>query len=161
MTVYADRSLLDEAAYGATFGRKPISGIIASVGMLWMLAGCATARVPLCPEIAKASYESGEPSGNIDKYALLEAKRLNVQIEPLSAFTADVSGMTGNVEKFNTNYKFVLCAFEPTTSVDVTLAYTNCMQFADEWTKILNSDHPDVLMLDRTLFRATCASGRK
>ena len=134
---------------------------LAACGCL-LVTACTTIRVPLCPDIAKVSYGQGEQVSDVNRYAVIGANRTGVAIAPLSSFTAEASGFFANVNTFNQDYKFMVCAFEPdrVLSSDTSDIYINCMSKADNWATIVNSNKPEDLMLEESLFRPTCAAGR-
>jgi len=120
--------------------------------------GCATVRLPLCPAIAEASYQSGGRGKIINMYVSQSAVERNVVIRPLSSFAADFTGGYPDIKWLSNNYPFILCAFDARQVVHDRDVYISCMQHSPSWIAIVQSSKPEDLMLRETLFRENCAA---
>jgi hypothetical protein len=139
------------------FGKDPQRKIPidTAVVLLLTLAGCTTARFPLCPAIAEASYQTPGPR-TIGAYTAKAAELREVQIQPLSAFAADFTGSYDEINWFTENYPTLVCAFDPKQVTDVSTTYLSCMTHASEWVQVIRSAHPEDLMLSQTHFVDIC-----
>jgi hypothetical protein len=124
---------------------------------LLLLTGCAGARFPLCPAIAENSFPSDGRGKIVNMYIQREADARNVEVRPLSEFTAEFRGSGPDLEWFNQNYAFMLCAFDPRKQVYDRETYLSCMSHASQWIQIVRSSTPEDLMLRETKFRENCA----
>lgn len=133
--------------------------VLLAVSTLPFLSGCAVTKVPLCPAIARNSYPAGTWNGDpVNRYVAFQAERRELQLSPLSPFIAEVRGATGNVVWLQRNYRFMLCAFDPVQELADKSTYESCMAHADEWARIVQSEHPEHLLASQTLFEASCAT---
>lgn len=120
--------------------------------------GCSTVKLPLCPAIARNSYQAGEPAMQVNKFAALHAERQGLVIAQLSWFSAEFSGSPAGIDWFATHYPAMLCAFDPareTTRIRET--YMSCMAHAKDWIQKVQSAAPEQLMLAETMFYENCA----
>lgn len=124
-----------------------------------MTAGCASVKVPICPTIARSSYSPGEAPSPINKMILEEAKRSNLEIRQLSWFAAEVSGAATSVNRLESNYPHLVCAFDPALHPPSAIRqdFLSCMKHANEWLRILQSPRPEELMATQTMFLENCA----
>ena len=120
------------------------------------LAGCATARLPLCPAIAEKSYASNGRGQLVNSFAARRADDHGIKINVLSPFAADFSGDVVSMRWFQRNYRLILCAFDPRQETHVATLYTSCMVHAPSWIAITQSSAPENLMLASTLYDDTC-----
>lgn len=125
------------------------------------VAGCATIRLPLCKDLAQTTYKQPPTLGGSDigAYTWEVARRQHLELKALSPFAMDVTGAVWNLRRFQTDYPFLACSFDPDRVVIPRDTYLQCMGHIDEWTAIVQSGSPENLMLRETLYEATCASG--
>lgn len=140
--------------------RSPIDrGAILLLMAVGALGGCATARLPLCPDIAVNSYPGNqEQHSSINWFALNRARENGLSISYLSHFVAEFRGGQQEIDDFRENYKWMLCAFDPARELRVESQYTTCMRHAERWIDAVEEREDGGLMADAMLFRTTCAS---
>jgi hypothetical protein len=126
--------------------------------VLVLITGCTSARFPLCPAVAEASYSEHTRGKIINYYVDQAAIERHVYIEPLSEFSADFYGSYQDIKWFSDNYPFMLCAFDPRKIPDDRETYISCMTHAKDWITILRSSMPENLMLTNTKFKENCSS---
>lgn len=121
------------------------------------VAGCTTtAKLPLCPAIAKNSYPNGTEIHPVNKYTVDVMEKKDISAILLSEFTAEFSGYYSDIKWLEDNYSFLVCGFKPELELHPKATYISCMQHAVEWLKIVQSDEPELLMIDQTKFKANC-----
>lgn len=122
------------------------------------IAGCSTVMLPLCPAIAKNSYGASEASNPANKKILEQASDRKIRVRQLSWFSAEFSGFAPSLASFQNDYKFMLCAFDPTLQkIFIRETYISCMNHAEEWITKVNSPNPAELMLSEAKFVENCA----
>jgi hypothetical protein len=134
-----------------SLGLAPLGLILAMA-----LTGCVSANFPLCPKLAAQSYQGAQPNTVISSYLWTQAKERRIKISPTSAFTAELSGSAKSLAWFRQNYAAMLCSFDDQQITNDESVYSVCMKHAQEWVRIVQSDHPENLMLQETLYAATC-----
>ncbi|MGV1957777.1 hypothetical protein ACQZ5G_14820 [Agrobacterium sp. 22-214-1] len=121
------------------------------------IAGCTSAeKFPLCPAIAANSYAVRAPDEIINSYVRQQAKDRGLTISPISSFAAEISGPAHELKWMKDNYKHMLCAFNPKVEIDDRATYLSCMSHADEWVRIVQSEHSETLLVSQTLFKENC-----
>ena len=121
--------------------------------------GCTTITLPLCPTIAKSSYSAGESASPVNKRIVEQALARKIEVRQLSWFGAEFRGFAPTLNSFEADYKFMLCAFDPTLQkVFIRETYISCMNHADEWITKIRSGNPAELMLTETKFVENCAA---
>jgi hypothetical protein len=125
---------------------------------LLFLASCTTVVLPLCPTVARISYSNNEEDVAINRLIIQEAKTRQIEINQLSWFAAEFSGYAPSVAAFKKNYRYMLCAFNPSNPKilqdKVRGTYQTCMTHAAEWIEKTTSG-PEILMT--TDFYENCA----
>lgn len=119
--------------------------------------GCAATKLPLCPKVAQWSYPVGTQPSDINRFVSDRARERQLRITPLSRFTAEVSGFAWNVRWLEKHYVTLVCAFDPGQVIDDGRVYGACMSTASEWIRVVQSAHPEHLLVEQTLFKETCA----
>ena len=115
-------------------------------------------RVPLCPAIAAASFDTKESGKGkiINRFAEEYAKRLNVEIVPISSFEAEVIGAPNQVNRFLDFYPSLLCAFNSTIVRNDEQVYRGCLRNVEKWMTIVENKRPSELMATGTAFCPIC-----
>ncbi len=129
------------------------------IGLL--LTSCATIRVPLCGDLARTlpSGDGSHSHQDVSDYTVEAAKKMGVNLTVLSPFVMTVHGFTPYVNKFQSDYPFLVCGFDPSRVVVPYETYLRCMDHVNDWVRIVGSEKPEDLMLPGTEYEATCASG--
>lgn len=127
---------------------------------LCLLAGCTTARLPLCPRLAEASYPPGSQGrGQVVNYYLQRnAAAAGISVRPLSSFVAEYSGSSFSMEPFVQNYPAMLCAFDSRQIVNDQTTYQSCTMHAPDWVALVQSGAQQRLMDDSTYFWQVCGA---
>lgn len=118
--------------------------------------GCASVQLPLCPALARASYEIGGPPSDINRILKERSDDHVIKIAQTSRFTAEFSSSLFAISWLKTNYPFLVCSFDPSQVDSVKVSYDICMRHVEEWIRIIGSDHPDELMLDPHGYQEAC-----
>jgi hypothetical protein len=132
--------------------------------ILWMgcaaaLSGCATVMLPLCPSIAKNSYEHQDASKALNKFAVDLAEKRSISITQLSWFQASFSGLWPDIRWYEENYPYVLCAFDPKLQLIYKReTYVSCMRHARNWIETAQSKEPQNLMSPDSMYYEDCVS---
>jgi hypothetical protein len=122
--------------------------------------GCASVRLPLCQDLARTTYNKPVEGNEVSRYTRDVAERWRLDLTLLSPFAMRVTGDVWNVNRFQAEYPFLVCGFDPVHVLIPHDTYLRCMQHAPDWIVIVQSDKPENLMVTQTLYEATCASGR-
>lgn len=122
------------------------------------LAGCAGAKLPLCPAIAANSFDEYNSLATINRYIEERARERSITVKILSPYAAEFSGAPWDLEWLKANYKHMLCAFNPLLERDDRSTYLSCMGHADEWIALMSSGNPERLMLTQTSFHENCST---
>jgi hypothetical protein len=123
------------------------------------LAGCATVNLPLCPAIAKNSYDPPDNTRALNKFAVQQATDRRIEVKQLSWFAASFSGFSPSISWYQENYPFMVCAFDPKNqTIHIRETHMSCMAHARQWIQKTQSDHPEYLMLTETKFYENCVS---
>lgn len=135
--------------------------LVAAIGAALELSGCASVRLPLCPDLAKTTYRQGEPKTLYGKYVELNASALSVNLRTLSPFVMRASGTVWHLHQFKHDYSFEVCAFSAGKVTVPRETYLRCMDHVRKWIAIVNSPEPADLMLREYEYEPVCASGAK
>jgi hypothetical protein len=145
-----------------TSNAKQVSAYrLLTISIVWLLmASCTTVVLPLCPAIARISYSTNQEDAVINRLIIQEAKARQIKINQLSWFSAEFSGYSPSVAAFKKNYRYMLCAFDPSNpkilQAKVRDTYQSCMTHAEEWIESTASK-PETLMTTNSVFYEDCA----
>lgn len=130
-----------------------------SVCCALFLWGCASARLPLCEDLARTTYDSSVEGNEVSKYTRKVAEHRHLDLTVLSPFVMIVTGEQWKVERFQAEYPFMVCGFAPEHVTIPHDTYLRCMDHVAQWITIVQSDKPEDLMLQGTEYEPVCASG--
>lgn len=130
-----------------------------SVSCAAILSGCASAHLPLCPDLARTTYSAPYSNSVISSYTLTVAKERQIDLEILSPFVMRASGSVWAINRFTADYRFLACGFAPEHVTVPHETYLRCMDHVQQWMTIIKSDKPEDLMLQETIYEPVCASG--
>lgn len=120
------------------------------------VSGCASTRLPLCPKIAAASFPHGTQVSAVNWYVSEDAKRRGIKIAQFSPFVAEFRGSISALSSFESNYRFLVCAFDPEQEPDPRAAFMTCIAHAPSWIDAVKSEIPQNLMLQEHLYFERC-----
>jgi hypothetical protein len=129
--------------------------------LFWLCSCAKRVRVALCPAVAVLSYPSGASSQVTvaNRYLLERAAKEKVSVNVLSPVAADLIGRKTHLQRLETDYGFLVCAFmDPGRPNDYQNIYTTCMQNAGVWTAEVRSRTPENLLLPRTHYADVCVT---
>jgi hypothetical protein len=133
---------------------RPWSRLVLLICLI--VSGCASTQLPLCPKIAAVSFPSGVPVSAVNRYISEDAARRGIKIAQLSPFVAEYRGSVSAISAFESNYRFLVCAFEPSQERDPRAAYMTCTAHSPFWIDAIKSDAPQNLMLQEHLYFERC-----
>lgn len=92
----------------------------------------------------------------VNRYISEDAERRGINIAQLSPFVAEFRGSFSAISAFESNYRFLVCAFEPSQERDPRAAFMTCIAHSPFWIDAVKSEMPQNLMLQDHLYFERC-----
>lgn len=129
-----------------------------SAALLVCLAasGCSSIRLPLCPKVAAVSFPVGTKISPVNWYVAEAAEQSGIKLTQLSPFVAEFRGTISSLRSFESNYRFLVCAFDPVQESDPRASFMTCVAHVPFWIEAVKSETPQNLMLQEHLYFERC-----
>jgi hypothetical protein len=118
-----------------------------------IFTSCKTSKFPVCTKLSNTKQSNIE---GISTTLLKVCNERKISITVLSSTIIELRGSIRQMKWLQNNYHILMCDFDQTKiSLDES-TYTSCMSNAKDWIKIVQTNRPDSLMIDRTIFCPNC-----